>query len=73
MVTEAKPDCLCYVPRIDVCVKKHFPDGCYYKQLAKQDKTVRLDAYACLGIDPMNPNPDGSDFHLMNAIDTMLK
>ncbi len=26
-------------------------------------------AYRAVGIDPSNPNPDGSDYHLMNAID----
>jgi hypothetical protein len=25
--------------------------------------------YQKLGIDPRNPNPDGSDYHLMNVID----
>jgi hypothetical protein len=25
--------------------------------------------YRLLGIDPLEPNPDGSDYHLMNIID----
>jgi hypothetical protein len=33
----------------------------------------RLAAYALLGIDPLKPNPDGADFHLMNAIDEELE
>jgi hypothetical protein len=28
-----------------------------------------LAEYKKLGIDPANPNPDGSDYHLMNAVD----
>jgi hypothetical protein len=33
----------------------------------------RTAAYARLGIDPLNPNPDGSDYHLMNVVDDELE
>lgn len=29
----------------------------------------RVKRYKQLGIDVLNPNPDGSDYHLMNAVD----
>lgn len=29
----------------------------------------RLRRYRAVGIDPLNPNPDGSDHHIMDAID----
>jgi len=32
----------------------------------------RIAEYRKVGIDPDNPNPDGSDFHLMNVIDDKL-
>ena len=32
-----------------------------------------LAEYRRYGIDPLYPNPDGSDFHIMNAIDDKLR
>lgn len=35
----------------------------------ESEQEYRLRRYKELGIDPTNPNPDGSDYHLMNAVD----
>lgn len=37
-----------------------------------RSEEYRQARYKKVGIDPLNPNPDGSDFHLMNAIDAEI-
>lgn len=32
----------------------------------------RLRYYKSLGVDPESPNPDGSDYHIMNAVDEIM-
>jgi hypothetical protein len=44
------------------CGTQSGPHTCEYR-----DECWRR--YREVGIDPLNPNPDGSDYHLMNTID----
>lgn len=37
-----------------------------------KSEEYRLARYTKAGIDPLNQNPDGSDFHLMNTIDAEI-
>lgn len=43
--------------------------GAYVDRIVEHERMRR---YQELGIDPLNPNPDGSDHHLMDAVDAEL-
>lgn len=40
--------------------------------ITRLEGMLRPRMYKEVGADPLDPNPDGSDFHLMNAIDDVI-